>query len=93
MTLHNGTILLRHKPVGREDASIRQGIGCDTWKTLVLPLAEWLVLQNYISSGVLHLALLLDFEDTETDCQDDAAAHHPISAGRHTLRVLSLLLV
>lgn len=95
VTLHNSTISLRHEPVEGEDASVRQGIRYDIGRTLslFLPLAEWLVLQNYIPSGVLHLALLLDLEDTETDYQDDDAAHHLIPGGRPTLRFLSLLLV
>lgn len=95
VTLHNSTISLTHEPVRDEDASMWQGIRCDIGRTLTsfLPLAERPVLQNYLPSGVLHLALPLDSEDTETDCQDPAAAHHLIPGERPTVRVLSLLLV
>ena len=81
--------------MGGEDASVRQGIRCDIGRTLslFLPLAAWLELQNYIPSGVLHSALLLDLEDTETDYQDAAAARHLIPGGRPTLIVVNLLLV
>lgn len=86
MTLHQSTISLRREPAGSEDAGIRQGIRCDMGRalSLFLALAEWLALQKYIPSGVLHLALPLDLEDAETDYQDAAAAHHLIPGGRPT---------
>lgn len=86
VALLNSTISLRHKPVGSEGASIRQGIRCDIGRTLswFLPLAEWLVLQNYVPSGVLHLGLLLELEDTETDYEGDDTAHDLMPGGRPT---------
>lgn len=41
------------------------------------------MLQNYVP-GVLHLAVPLDLEDTETDYQDDDAAHDLTPGGRPT---------